>query len=249
MRTFTIMTLAVIAGCQHTTSRQAQRASHGPAKTAAAVGATPERATDHADQPREPFTSPAPFALVVLLDGPGANLDDREATTGAILAIADAMAPTDELGVVAFASSNTVVVPLGPIGDRTKLRAGLAAMTGGVGLDMLPALVAADRMLQRSWAAWHHVVAVTRTAPSTPGLERQAEAMARAGISISVVALESADRSTAIRLTRAGEGRLFMVSTPVMTRVERTDWLTRVLAAEVEEVRLTVPPGTGIRSP
>src|SRR4051794_6551956 len=84
----------------------------------------------------EPTTQARPAAtLQVALDRSGSMADDGrlEGAKTALLALIDRLEPTDNFGLVAFDDEALVVVPAGPLTDKDRARAAVAALdTGGM---------------------------------------------------------------------------------------------------------------------
>src|SRR3954468_9608560 len=74
----------------------------------------------------------APSTLQVVLDRSGSMAGERlDAALAALDALVVRLAPTDHFGLVAFDDEVHVVVPAGPLVDKTAVRAAIASVTPG----------------------------------------------------------------------------------------------------------------------
>lgn len=87
------------------------------------------------DKPVDATRGPA--TLQVVLDRSGSMAGSRlEGAKAALLALVDRLAPTDNLGVVAFDDGVQVVVPAGPLTDKTAVKRAIAAVEPGGSTDL-----------------------------------------------------------------------------------------------------------------
>lgn len=74
--------------------------------------------------PAPPGLAPrAPATLQAVIDRSGSMRDGRlDAACDALCALVDRLAPTDQLGVIGFDHAVEVVVPAGPVTDKTAVK-------------------------------------------------------------------------------------------------------------------------------
>ncbi len=78
-----------------------------------------------------------PATLVVVLDRSGSMAGGRlEAAQTALLSLVDRLDPADNFGVVAFDNRVQVVVPAGPLTDKTAVKQAIAALAPGGSTDL-----------------------------------------------------------------------------------------------------------------
>ena len=78
-----------------------------------------------------------PATLQVVLDRSGSMGDGRiEGAQAALIALVDRLDPTDNLGVVAFDNQVDVVVPAGPLVDKTRTKQAIAGLNARGGTDL-----------------------------------------------------------------------------------------------------------------
>ncbi len=152
------------------------------------------------------------LSMVVVIDRSGSMAGEkiamaRKAAIGAV----KLLSRLDRIGVVAFDSTTEWVVPLQPADDRTAIARRLATIDSGGGTNMYPALEQAESALLGANTSLKHIIVLT-DGRSTPGaFEALARDCARAGITISAIAIgPDADRPLLARLARLGGGRTYV---------------------------------------
>jgi len=82
-------------------------------------------------------TTRQPATVQVVLDRSGSMSGDRlEHAKRALLELVDRLEPTDNFGVVAFDDGTKVVVPAGPLTDKARAKAAIAAIDAGGSTDL-----------------------------------------------------------------------------------------------------------------
>ncbi len=91
------------------------------------------------------ITAPTPLVTVtrvpatvqIVLDRSGSMSGDRlEGAKTALLSLIDRLEPTDNLGVVAFDNEVQIVIPAGPLTDKPRAKAAVAALDAGGSTDL-----------------------------------------------------------------------------------------------------------------
>jgi uncharacterized protein with von Willebrand factor type A (vWA) domain len=151
-------------------------------------------------------------ALVLLIDRSGsmqgAKLDSAKA---AALAAVDALAPDDQVAIIAFDSNTTTYVPLQRAGERKSIAMGIGRIQAGGGTAFLPALRAAYTMLKPLKLAHRHVILMSDGESPSDDIAELVHDMSELNITISTVGVQGADRGMLSMIADAGEGRLYMV--------------------------------------
>lgn len=153
-------------------------------------------------------------ALVLVLDTSGSMADSFgrgakiDAARDAATVVTSLLEPGDRFGIVAFSGAPAPVVPLREPPGREALHLILSRLRPGGGTRILPALAEAAAMLRGAPAPRRHVVLVTDGRGEGGDFERHGREMARAGVTVSVVAVgDDADVDVLRALARGGRGR------------------------------------------
>jgi hypothetical protein len=160
------------------------------------------------------------------------------------LETAKALHAEDDILVIAFSHTPSVVIPLGPAG-RPQIAQGIRGLQAGGLTHAYPALERAQAELQRSQAAVKHIVVITDGEFSDhikpfPELVRRVR---RDGITISAIGIASASTTASTfrvlknEFADLGGGRYIETQDPSL--------LPRILVAEVERIAGPGPGGRG----
>lgn len=85
----------------------------------------------------DPDAARTPATLQIVLDRSGSMTGDRlEGAKQALLALVDRLDPHDNLGIVAFDDTVTIVVSAGPLADKPSVKLAIAGITDGGSTDL-----------------------------------------------------------------------------------------------------------------
>ena len=144
----------------------------------------------------------------------GTSATQQQLAAEAAIKAVRALAPSDEVSVIAFSGDSTVVVPLTDCGDLGSIESRIRSIESGGGTNLFPALDDAAEQLARSASQTRHVIVLTDgQTVGDPGTGlAKAAAMGRAGITVSTVAIgDAADDGLLARLANAADGRFYAV--------------------------------------
>lgn len=163
-------------------------------------------------------------ALVLVIDHSGSMaepLDDQRHTKeqaadeSAVLAL-KTLSPRDQVGVIAFDSMPTWVVPLGPNQHSDQTAAAIRGITPAGGTEIYPALVAANEALSNLSSRdvpIRHVLLLTDGQSEGGDFDRLITQMASKGITLSTVGVgQDIDEPLLTRFAKLGHGRFYRVS-------------------------------------
>src|SRR5690349_7319650 len=88
-----------------------------------------------------------PAAVVLLLDRSAALIDSEKA---AALAAVDALAPDDQIAIIALDKEASIVVPLQAASNRSRIAKAITSLQASDGRLLFPPLEEADRALAQS---------------------------------------------------------------------------------------------------
>jgi Mg-chelatase subunit ChlD len=154
-------------------------------------------------------------AMVLVIDKSGSMTGMPVALARqAARATVDLLGPQDHIGVVAFDGRTSIVSPLCSTSQATQVKDAIQSIASGGGTSMYPAVQAAFKLLEVAQAKIKHVI-VLSDGQSQPAdhLGLVAE-MARAGVTVSTVALGQADRPLLSSMADAGKGRFYETTDP-----------------------------------
>jgi Ca-activated chloride channel homolog len=166
--------------------------------------------------PDDKKPAPAPVALVYVVDRSDSmvRMKKMELATAAILQSLEGLHPSSLVGVLGFSDFPTWVVPLMPASNRDVIGSAVEAITLQGGTDIYPAVRAAGQALLGTEALTKHAILLT----DGQGLSRlqqntsTVDALARAGITVSTVALSGeAAVDELAELARLTGGRAYRV--------------------------------------
>lgn len=139
----------------------------------------------------------------------GGGIDKTDiARSGAARAIR-ALTKDDVVGVLAFNTTAKWVVPLQKLPPEHVVENGLAGLRAGGGTSVPQALRAAVAELKQQKAKLKHVILFTDGWTNQNDLVPAAEALAKEGITLSVVATGEGTGETLARMAEAGRGRFY----------------------------------------
>ncbi|HEX4512108.1 MAG TPA: VWA domain-containing protein [Polyangiaceae bacterium] len=172
-----------------------------------------------------PACTRAAFELVIDRSGSmtGAPIDGAKAAAAAAV---DKLGTNDCVGVIAFDSSPTTIVPMQTLLDPGAVKAAIARIQAGGGTEILSALTAAHRAMQRQGAArTKHVILLTDGQSPIAGIQMLAQTMNSEHITITTIGYgSSVDAQTLRMISDTASGRYFNVMDPnALTRVFTRD--------------------------
>ncbi|HYE03732.1 MAG TPA: VWA domain-containing protein, partial [Phycisphaerales bacterium] len=182
----------------------------------------------HLDLPDTLVVPPA--AIMLVLDNSGsmnrrlmgsARTQQEIANEGAALAVAS-MDRSDLVGVIAFNSVHSTLVPLGPNADPERTSRVIRSIGSGGGTEIRGALEEAHRQLRQAKAQIKHIVLLTDgIAPDAEQLPALAERLAADGIAVSAIAVgDAADTVNLPMMARRSGGTYYRVNDPnVLPRI------------------------------
>jgi Ca-activated chloride channel family protein len=178
---------------------------------AAAVLLVPALA--RADAP--PTCTRSAFAFVIDRSGSmtGQPIDSAKAAASAAV---DKLGANDCVGVIAFDSSPTTIVPMGPLLNPGAVKTAIARIQPGGGTEILTALDAAHHaIIGQSAARKKHVVLLTDGMSPVAGLQALAQTMNGEHITITTIGYgSSTDEQTLKMISSTANGRYFKVMDP-----------------------------------
>jgi uncharacterized membrane protein/uncharacterized protein YegL len=155
------------------------------------------------------------LAMVLVIDKSGSMQGTKiEMARQAAKATVELLGAQDSIAVIAFDSNTQVVCPLTTASDAATVQAAIDSLAASGGTNMAPAVAAAKETLEATPAKIRHVICLGdgRTPPAN--LEALAEEMADSGITLSTVAIGSADKALMSRLAELGRGRYYETDDP-----------------------------------
>ena len=156
------------------------------------------------------------LALVLAIDRSGTMEGEKLAVAKeAARATAAILGGDDQLGIIAFDSAASVVVPLQRAGNRRAILDGIARLVANGGTSFLPPLREAYAQLAPARAAVRHVILLTDGQASYEGIAELCEQMERESITVSAVGVgPGADRTLLSMVAQRGGGRFFFADDP-----------------------------------
>jgi uncharacterized membrane protein len=145
-----------------------------------------------------------PVAVMLVLESSETG-DGDQVVRGAAEAVIDQLTPRDSVGVT-NGMMGKIVVPLGPLTDKAKVKKQIESMVLGDPPDYAPDLKVADEQLAKSTASLKHIIMLGDG--DAPFLVPQStiEAMYRRGVTISTVAVGADSNGAAVMQAIAGWG-------------------------------------------
>ncbi len=157
------------------------------------------------------------LALCLVIDRSGSMSGvPIELAKSAAKASVDLLGPKDYASVVAFDNEAYPVVPLQSAANAAGIGANIASIQAGGGTSIAPAMEEALRQLSSSAAKLKHVILLTDGVSSPGPFYELTSEMARGSITVSTVAVGSADTALLSQIAGWGNGRFY----------ETSDWST-----------------------
>lgn len=153
--------------------------------------------------------------VVLVIDRSG-SMDGQkiELVKSAALATAELLQSKDQIGVVAFDSSASWVVPLGSAANPS-IQAQIAMINSGGGTNIYPGMTAAFQALQRARVRVKHMIVLTDGQTNGSGYQQLATQINSSGITISTVGVgQGADTSLLQSIASAGGGSYYFTADP-----------------------------------
>ena len=146
------------------------------------------------------------LALVMVVDRSGSMQGMKlETTREAIRHLASVLPADAELGVIAFDTEPTVLVPLTT--DPQLIASGLDRLEAGGGTNFYSGLVAGGELVATSSATVRHVIFLSDGEAPSQGVEDAARAIRDSGATVSTVGIPEADQQLLDRIAQVGGGR------------------------------------------
>ncbi|MEO6796784.1 MAG: VWA domain-containing protein [Candidatus Dormibacter sp.] len=149
-----------------------------------------------------------PVAVMLVLESSESGQGDQ-IVRGAADAVIDQLTPKDKVGVTNGAMGN-VVVPLGPLSDKAKVKAQINAMTLGDPPSYSPDLNAADQALSHTTASIKHII-LLGDGDAADNYQPVIDRIHGHGITVSTVAIgaNGADAAGLQAMAGWGHGRFY----------------------------------------
>ena len=156
------------------------------------------------------------IALMLCIDRSGSMAGTKmELAKEAARATAEAMAPEDRIGVIAFDSEARTAVRLQRAGNRYKIATDISRLTPSGGTHIYPALDQAYQALLAAQAKLKHVILLTDGQAPRAGIDALVRQMRRSGMTVSTVGVGSdVDRSLLETIADRGGGRSYFTDRP-----------------------------------
>jgi secreted protein with Ig-like and vWFA domain len=154
-----------------------------------------------------------PLEVMILIDRSASTRGPAlEAAKEIARATAEMLAPSDQVGVIAFDTEAHELVPLTRAANRTRISADIARLTsGGMGANVVLALQAAQAALVAHTPGSKHVIVIMGSAAPSDGVAELVDAMHAAKVTVSAVGLKGADRGLLSLIADHGDGRLYTI--------------------------------------
>lgn len=155
-------------------------------------------------------------ALMLVVDRSGSMTGSKmELAKAAAAATAKALAPHDQIGVVAFDTEPRLAVRLQRAGNSYRIESDIAKIFPSGGTHILPALDLAYQQLVAAQAKIKHVIVMTDGQAPRQGIDALVRQMRRSGVTVSSVGVGSdVDRSLLEAIADRGGGRSYFTDRP-----------------------------------
>ncbi len=158
----------------------------------------------------------ASVALALVLDRSGSMSGQKiEICKSAAVATAELLTPKDYLGVVAFDSSPTWIVPMTRLTSRARVAGQIATISSGGGTCIYPAMATARQALSSVNAKVKHMIVLTDGRTSGAGYETLSAQLRSEGVTVSTVGVGASAASQLLQaMAAAGGGQFYFTSDP-----------------------------------
>ena len=158
----------------------------------------------------------ASVALALVLDRSGSMSGQKiEICKSAAIATAELLTPKDYLGVVAFDSSPTWIVPMTRLTSRARVAGQIATISSGGGTCIYPAMATARQALSSVNAKVKHMIVLTDGRTSGAGYETLSAQLRSEGVTVSTVGVGASAASQLLQaMAAAGGGQFYFTSDP-----------------------------------
>lgn len=155
------------------------------------------------------------LAMVLVIDKSGSmqGLPIQLARQAAKAAV-ELLSPRDSIAVIGFDGQPQVICEMTSAAEVDAVQASIDSLAAGGGTYMYPAMVVAKEMLETTPAKIRHMICLSDGHTQPADHESLAEEMADAGITVSTVALGSADRQLMALIAELGRGRYYETNDP-----------------------------------
>jgi Ca-activated chloride channel family protein len=155
------------------------------------------------------------LAMVLVIDKSGSMSGApialaRQAAKAAV----ELLGPRDSIGVVGFDGQPYVICEMRSAAESDAVNASIDSLQAGGGTYMFPAMVSGKDMLENTSAKIRHMIVLSDGQTQAADHEGLTQAMADAGITVSTVALGSADRQLLAGIAEIGRGRYYETNDP-----------------------------------
>jgi uncharacterized membrane protein len=158
----------------------------------------------------------ASVALALVLDRSGSMGGQKiEICKSAAIATAELLTPRDYLGVVAFDSRPTWIVPMTRLTSRARIAGQIATISSGGGTCIYPAMATARQALAGVSAKVKHMIVLTDGRTSGAGYETLSAQLRSEGVTVSTVGVGASAASQLLQaMAAAGGGQFYFTSDP-----------------------------------
>ncbi|MBD3307237.1 VWA domain-containing protein [candidate division KSB3 bacterium] len=144
-----------------------------------------------------------------------ANQSKLEMAKIATFSSIELLNPTDRVGIVAFDSQFTWIVPVTKASERQQIAQNLSRVKEGGGTHLYPALEDAYHVLQQVDAARKHIIVLSDGLTEEADFQSLVQAMQASQISVSTVAIGTgSDRDLMRAIAQWGQGRSYYTEDP-----------------------------------
>lgn len=155
-------------------------------------------------------------ALALVIDRSGSMSGQKiEICKSAAIATAEMLSKKDYMGVIAFDSTATWIVPMDRVASPSAISAQIAAINAGGGTNIYPGMTQGHTALQGVKARAKHMIVLTDGQTQGQGYEALATQMRSEKITVSTVGVgQGADVRLLQAIAAAGGGKFYMTTDP-----------------------------------
>jgi len=155
------------------------------------------------------------LAMVLVIDKSGSMSGDPiEMAKSAAQSAVELLGKRDQVAVLAFDGDTYVISEMQSANNTGRICDDISRIEAGGGTTMYPAMEMAFEMLAGTPARLKHVIILTDGVSSPGDFEGLAQHMANSKITVSTVALGSADLELLEQIARVGKGRFYATDDP-----------------------------------